>query len=195
MNFPYEWLNEDNLNNKKLPEIKDFYGSIKLETISEKEYKQTKEIYHKLEFKNIKEYLNTYLKLDITLLCDIFENFRKIIWDKYGLDCSKYISSPSLSKDCMLKISRVKIEHIKDIGMYDFINNSVIGGLRVCSNPYLNNEDGNSTIGYQDISSLYPAVMRKKMPLKNYKFIELKDFNINKPSINYNNLSDYQKQI
>ena len=53
MNFPYEWLNEDNLNNNKLPEIKDFYSSIKLETISEEEYKQTKEIYDKLEFENI----------------------------------------------------------------------------------------------------------------------------------------------
>ena len=45
MNFPYEWINEDNLNNKELPEIKDFYSSLKLESISEKEYEQTKEIY------------------------------------------------------------------------------------------------------------------------------------------------------
>ena len=36
MNFPYEWLNKNNLNNKESPEIKDFYSSIKLETISEK---------------------------------------------------------------------------------------------------------------------------------------------------------------
>ena len=64
--------------------------------------------------------------------------------------------------------------------MYDFINNSVIGGLCVCSNPYLNNDNNNSTIAYQDISSLYPAIMRNKLPLKKYKFIELKDFNINK---------------
>ena len=106
---------------------------------------------------------------------------------------------------------------------------SVIGGLCVCSNPYLNNDNGNSIIGYRDISSLYPAIMRNKMPLKNYRFIELKDFNINKygenkdyscillchvkttdkvkndhilkqfpaliskTSINYDNLSDYQK--
>ena len=68
MNFPYQWINEDNLNNKELPEIKDFYSSLKLESISEKEYEQTKEIYNKLKFKNIKEYLDTYLKLDITLL-------------------------------------------------------------------------------------------------------------------------------
>ena len=54
MNFPYEWINEDNLNNKELPEIKDFYSSLKLESISEKEYKKTKEIYNKLKFKNIK---------------------------------------------------------------------------------------------------------------------------------------------
>ena len=167
-------------NKKKLPKIKDFFSSIKLETISEEEYKQTKEIYDKLEFKNIKEYLDAYLKLDITLLCDIFENFRKGIWDKFGLDCTKYISSPSLTKDCMLKFSGVKIEHIKGIEMYDFINNSIIGGLCICSNPYLDNDNNNSTIAYQDVSSLYPAIMRKKMPLKNYKFIELKDFNINK---------------
>ena len=179
MNFPYEWLNEENLNNKELPKIKDFYSSIKLETISE-EYNQIKEIYDKLEFKNIKECLDAYLKLDITLLCDIFENFRKGIWGKFGLDCTKYISSPSLSKDCMLKFSSVKIEHIEDIEMYDFINNSVIGDLCICSNPYLNNDNNNSTIAYQDVSSLYPAVMRKKIPLKNYKFIELTDFSINK---------------
>ena len=180
MNFPYEWINENNLDNKDLPEIKDFYSSLKLETISEEEYKQTKEIYNKLKFKNIKEYLDTYLKLDITLLTDIFENFRKGIWDKFGLDCSKYVSSPSLSKDCMLKFTKIKIEHIKDIEMYDFINNSVIGGLCVCSNPYLNNDNSNSTVAYQDVSSLYPAIMRNKIPLKNYIFIELNEFKINK---------------
>ena len=34
MNFPYEWINEENLNNKELPKIKDFYSSIKLKTVS-----------------------------------------------------------------------------------------------------------------------------------------------------------------
>ena len=115
MNFTYEWINENNLNNKELLKIEDFYSSIKLKTISEEEYNQFKEIYDKLEFKNIKEYLDTYLKSDIILLCDIFENFRKSIWDNFGLDCTKYISSPSLTKDCILKFSGVKIGHIKDI--------------------------------------------------------------------------------
>ena len=33
MNFPYEWINEDNLNDKELPKIKDFYSSIKSKKI------------------------------------------------------------------------------------------------------------------------------------------------------------------
>ena len=84
INFPYECINDDNLNNKELPGIKDFYSSLKLESISKEKYEQTKRIYNKLEFKNIKEYLDTYLKLDITLLCDIFENFRKGITPNLG---------------------------------------------------------------------------------------------------------------
>ena len=45
-------------------------------------------------------------------------------------------------------------------------------------------DHGNSTIAYQDTSSLYPAIMRNKMPLKKYKFIELKDFIINEYGVN-----------
>ena len=37
MNFPYEWINEDDLNNKESPVIKDFYSSFKLESITKTE--------------------------------------------------------------------------------------------------------------------------------------------------------------
>ena len=116
-----------------------------------------------------------YLKSDVTLFCDIFENFRKSIWDKFNLDCTKYISSPSLSRDCMLKFSGIKIEHIKNTETYDFVNNSVIGGLCVCSNPYLSNDNNNSTIAYQDVSSLYPAIT-KKITIKKSQIYKIKGF-------------------
>ena len=42
------------------------------------------------------------MKLDITLQADIFNVFRNAIWNKFEIDCSKYITSCSLSLDLML---------------------------------------------------------------------------------------------
>ena len=33
------------------------------------------------------------MKLDITLQADIFNTFRITIWNKFEIDCSKYITS------------------------------------------------------------------------------------------------------
>ena len=110
--FPYERLTKENIYNKELPPIEKFYSSLKLDNFSEEDYNKTLEIYEKLNCKNIKEYLDIYLKLDICLQADIFNVSRKTIWDKFEIDCSKYITSCSLSLDLMLKYTEVKIELI-----------------------------------------------------------------------------------
>ena len=78
-NFPYNYVNKNNLQNKKLPDKKYFYNMLKLKDINDKEYKIVKEFYKNMGFKNVKEYLEFYLISDITLLSDVFNNFRKII--------------------------------------------------------------------------------------------------------------------
>ena len=113
--FPYEFITKENIYNENLPLIKNFCSSLKLDNISKKDYNKTLEIYKKLNCKNIKEYLDIYLKLDICLQADISNVFRKTIWDKLEIDCSKYITSCSLSLDLMLKYTEVKIELIRDI--------------------------------------------------------------------------------
>ena len=50
---------------------------LSLKDITDKEYKEIKNFYKNMKFKNIKEYLECYLKSDITLLADIFNNFQK----------------------------------------------------------------------------------------------------------------------
>ena len=91
--FPYEWLTIKNIYNENLLSIENFYSSLKLDNITKEDYDKTLEIYKKLKCKNIKEYLDIYLKLDICLQSDIFNVFRKCIWDKFEIDCSKYITS------------------------------------------------------------------------------------------------------
>ena len=109
---------------------------------------------------------------DITLLADVFNNFRKIIFDNLALDLVKYISAPSLTKDCALKYSKCKIENTKDVSIFQFVRKSIIGGLSDSINPYVKLNNDNETIAYNDISSQYPYELSKKLPYKDYKFVK-----------------------
>ena len=68
---PYEWLTKNNIYDKQLASIDKFHGSLKLDNINKEEYDKTIDIYKKLECKNVKDYLEICMKLDITLQTDI----------------------------------------------------------------------------------------------------------------------------
>ena len=86
-------ITEKNIYNKKLPPIENFYSSLKLQNINKEEYDETLRIYKELKCKNVKDYLEIYMKLDICLQADIFNVFRNIIWNQFKIDCCKYITS------------------------------------------------------------------------------------------------------
>ena len=177
--FPYEFINNENLYDKELPPLKDFYSSLKLQNIKEDQYNETLKIYKELKCKNIKDYLEIYMVLDVCLQADVFNVFRDIIWDKFSIDCSKYQTSCSLSLDLMLKYTRTEIELFKDVSMFDFADASVKGGLCIASENFAHDDD-KSTISEMDVVSLYPSIMRKKLPVSDYKFISNLNFNENK---------------
>ena len=110
------------------------------------------------------------MKLDIALQADLFNVFRKFIWNKFKIDCSKYITSCSLSLDLMLKYTKVKIELFKDITMFDYVDSSILGGLCIASQNITDNDNNKSTISSCDVCSLYPYIMTQKLPISNYKF-------------------------
>ena len=114
-----------------------------MKDISDEEYIEVQLFYKNMLFKNLRECLQCYLTSDITLLANVFNSFRKLIFDPFQIDCIKYISSPLLSKDCGLKYSKCKIEHIKDVDIFNFVKNSIMGGISNSINPYtkLDNEN------------------------------------------------------
>ena len=169
--FPYEWLTEKNIYNKKLPPIKDFYSSLKLQNIKQEQYDETLRIYKELKCKNVKDYLEIYMKLDICLQSDVFNVFRNIIWNQFQIDCCKYITSCSLSLDLMLKYTGVKIQLFKDITMFDFTDSSIMGGLCLASQNIADDDNNKSTISDTKVVSLYPYIMTQRLPISNYKFV------------------------
>ena len=67
--------------------------------------------------KNQGEFHDLYLKSDVLLLADVFENFRKMYLKIYELDPVKFSSSHGLAWQAALKKTEVKLELLTDVDM------------------------------------------------------------------------------
>ena len=56
------------------------------------------------------EYHDLYLKTDVLLLADVFENFRSNCIQSYSLDPVHYYTLPGFAWDACLKMTGVKLD-------------------------------------------------------------------------------------
>ena len=70
--------------------------------------------------KTMKDYHELYLTCYVLLLADVFEKFRNINLKNYGLCPSHYLSAPGLSRDAMLKMTKIELELIPDPDRFIF---------------------------------------------------------------------------
>ena len=138
----------------KLPERDKFFSSLKDFGISEKEYQRACNMWKVFRIKNLGEYHDLYLKTDVLLLCDVFEKFIATCLEYYSLDPCHYFSSPELSWDAMLKMTKIRPQKINDIDMHLFIEKGMRGGISYISKTYARTDD-NNTIMYWDANNLY----------------------------------------
>ena len=69
-----------------------------------------------------------YLKADVLLLSDIFENFRKTCLEYYKLDPANYLTAASIAWDAMLLKTKVELDLITDPESLTMIEKSKRGG-------------------------------------------------------------------
>ena len=106
----------------------------------------------------MRDYHDLYLRTDVLLLADVFEKFRAMILQSYGLDPVHYYSLPGLSCDASLKFSDVKLDLIVDIDMYQMVERGLRGGVSMISHRYAEASECRSLI-YLDANSLYAHAM------------------------------------
>jgi hypothetical protein len=132
--FPYSYVDcFDKLNDVTLPSIHHFHDNLNNKEISGTDYKRAQEVWGIFNCKTLGEYSDVYLKSDVLLLADIFENFRNVCLRIYDLDPANYLTALALSWDAMLKITKIKFELLTDIDMVHFFRQSIRGGLCQCS--------------------------------------------------------------
>ena len=119
--YPYEHMDSWNkFNETRLPNKKDFYGSLNMEGITDIDYRNAKYIYifRGLNNKNIGDYHELYVESDPWLLADVFENFRKKCIEIYELDPAHVLSAPGLAWQACLKNTGTKLELLTDINIF-----------------------------------------------------------------------------
>ena len=108
--YPYESMNSfKRFREDKLPDKSKFFSSLKESNISDKEYERAINVWEVYKIKTLGEYHDLYLKTDVLLLVDVFEKFIKTCLNYYGLDPCHYFSSPGLSFDAMLKMTKIEL--------------------------------------------------------------------------------------
>ena len=78
--YPYEFIDDHTkLNYPGLPPKESFYSKVRLDGISDKDYEHAQNVYNTFKCKDFGDYHWLYLKTDVLLLADVFENFRKCL--------------------------------------------------------------------------------------------------------------------
>ena len=128
--YPYEYMNSfKRFNEDKLPDKSEFFISLKDSGVNEKEYERAVNVWKAFKIKNLGEYHDLYLKIDVLLLVDVFEKFVEACLNYYQLDPCHYFSGSGLSWDAMLKMTEIKLELISDVDMHLFIEKGMRSGI------------------------------------------------------------------
>ena len=95
-----------------------------------------KKVWKAFKIKTMGEYHDFLLASNVLLLADVFESFRKTCLQYYKLDLCHYFTSSCLSWDTMLKMTKIELELMTDIDMFQFIEKGMRGGVSYIANRY-----------------------------------------------------------
>jgi len=105
------------LNETRLPRKRDFYSTLTETGVTDSDFEHAKEVWDHFECETLGDYSDLYLKIDVLLLVDVFENFRDLCMKTYNLDAAQYFTAPGLSFDAMLKFTQQKLQLLHDYDM------------------------------------------------------------------------------
>ena len=85
--YPYDFMDcFENFSRMKLPTKEQVYSNLNDQHIINYEYEHAKKVWKTFDIKTMDGYHDLYIKSDVILLADVFENFRKTCFPYYKLD-------------------------------------------------------------------------------------------------------------
>ena len=109
--YPYEYMDDWNrFKETAFPPKKAFYSKLNMSGVSDRDYEHAHRVWSEFGINNLGEYHDLYLHKDIVLLANVFESFRKVCLDNYGLDPAHFYMAPGLAWKASLKKTKRRLE-------------------------------------------------------------------------------------
>ena len=180
--YPYDYMDSfQKFGDQQLPPKEEFYSILTDDSISDEQYQHAQKVWNTFNMRTMGEYHDLYLKSDILLLADVFENFRKTCHQYYKLDPCHYFTSPGLSWDAMLKMTGIKWELMTDVDTFQFIEKGLRGGISYIANRHgeannkymsgYNSEKPSKYVMYLDANNLYGWAMSQYLPTGGFRWM------------------------
>lgn len=179
--YPYSWVDgaPEKFAQSELPPITAFHNDLDDEPCSQSDYDHANNVWKLSGCKNFGDYHDLYLKLDVTILTDVFESFRRSMKKSYGLDPAHYFTLPGFAWSAKLKMTGIKME-LTDLNMVASVEGMLRGGVCAVShrhakanNPRVAGYDPTKPkkwLRYDDANNLYGWAMSQKLPVGNFKW-------------------------
>ena len=128
--YPYEYMDDwDKFKETVLPPKEALHSKLAMAGVSEKDYEHARRVWSEFGINNLGEYHDLYLCMDVILLANILEAFRKVCLDNYGLDPAHFYTAPELAWKACLKKTRIRLELLLDPDMLLMFERGIRGGI------------------------------------------------------------------
>ena len=186
--YPYEYMDSWNkFSEDRLPSKDKFYSKLNMSDVSDKGYDHARLVWSEFKIKNMGEYHDLYLLTDTILLANVFESFRSVCMDNYGLDPAHFYTAPGLAWKVFLKKTGIALELLQDNDMLLMFEQGIRGGITQAvhkyasaNNPYMEEYDeGKETnyLQYLDANNLYGWAMSEPLPTGEFRWINCDSWN------------------
>ena len=180
--MPYEYFDSiDRFQETRLPPKDMFYSHLSQSGISDTDYEHVVKIYNLANCSKLEDYIHLYLELDVSLLSDVYLEWRRSLISTFKLDPLYFLTLSSYSMEAFYLDTLITLDPITTPELYDHISKNIRGGFTSVGqrhvrannhnvNPDFNNKELKSNyIIYLDFNSLYPTTMSEyKLPRSNF---------------------------
>ena len=146
--YPYEYVTDwDKFKETKLLPREAFHSKLNMSGVGSEDYEHMNRVWKDFGRKVLGEYHNLYLKMEVILLANVFEAFRKVCLKNYGLDPAHFYTAPGLAWKVCLRKTRICLELILDPDMLLMFERGIRGRITQsvnrwakANNPYMGSE-------------------------------------------------------